>query len=1195
MVKKQHESDLKPLPLKNSFLLLILLLSGPLFLRAQQIAIPPGGIEFEENKNQYPDQVRYRATAGPGISLFMENNRFTYVAFDPAELERIHEASHKEGAVPAKQGVVHLHAFRVDFKGSDPDVTVSASGKKSFYRNYFLGNDESRWASGVGVYSAVTYTGLYPGIDLVAYNQKDNFKYDFRVAAGADPKLIRMEFEGTDGISLHNNRLHIQLSTGEIVEQEPYSYQLIGNSKRVVKCFYEIAADGKTVSFRFPSGYDPAYPLVIDPILVGATYSGAPSSCMTFGHCATYDVSGNIYTGGECFNPGYPTNAGSFQQNFGGGNVDIAVAKLNTNASSLLWATYLGGSGEEIPNSLVTSPSGELYVLGKTTSANYPVSAGCFDNSYNGGDDIVVTHLNAAGSSLIGSTYMGGSLDDGGAGWSWLPWGMNGHDGMRGEIIVDPSGNAWVASFTSSNNFPTTAGTYDNTLGGTWDACVFSLSPTMAALNWSTYLGGSADDGSYGLRVTSTGEIYATGVTTSGNFPAMPGAYQSAYAGGTSDGFLVHFNAAGNLLLASTFFGTSGNEICYFMDIDGSDDPYVYGVSTGNMPVTAGVYTNPGSGNFVTKFDPALSSLTFSTVFGNGAGFLEPEAFMIDSCENIYVSGFNSGSSYPVTANALFPTQASASGGNCYFIVLSKDALSLSFGSFYYGWHVDGGTSRFDPQGIIYQGICMGSGGAPTPAWAWKNNVNAPSWDMFVVKIDLQTAGVNAVATASPNDTICAGSSVNFVNTSNGFDYIWNFGDGSPLDTTTNPSHIYVNAGNYQVVLYAIDSSSCNVIDSVFLDIVVLPLPVINLGNDTTFCGPVSKTLNATTAGCTYLWSTGATTATLNVNAAGTYWVTVDNGACTATDTIQIFSYSQPDIGSDTSICQGQNLTLDAGNPGSQYLWSTGAITQTINVNASGIYWVDVTSGPCSFRDSITVTVVVVPQPDLGNDTAICPGATLTLSVTNATPSYLWSDGSTNMTMSVNMPGIYWVEASIGSCQASDTIVVSFLDSVNLGRDVSLCELSSGVELDAGNPGSQYLWSTGATTQTIHVEEAGVYYVDVINTANCALSDTITVSGDVGGGIVYMPNCFTPNGDSRNEYFCAVSSSVTEFHMQIFNRWGQLIFESSDMGNCWDGTYKGNIVQEDVYVVKIRYKTECNGGQEHIRISHVAVLPGAHR
>lgn len=479
-----------------------------------------------------------------------------------------------------------------------------------------------------------------------------------------------------------------------------------------------------------------------------------------------------------------------------------------------------------------------------------------------------------------------------------------------------------------------------------------------------------------------------------------------------------------------------------------------------------------------------------------------------------------------------------------------------------------------------------------TTAGAYSPTNQVGSWDVAVFKIDFQTVGVIAQAMASPSDTVCTYQSTSFTNNSlNAANYIWDFGDGSPLDTSTSPTHIYTSAGTYNVMLVAIDSTSCNFADTAYVSVLVLNQPAVNLGNDTTYCGPFSKTLNATAPSCTYQWSTGANTPTITVSAAGTYWVVVDNGSCTATDTMQIFTFQPPNIGSDTSFCQGNTVTLDAGNPGSTYSWNTGATTQTITVGTTGIYWVDVSSGPCSFRDSIVVTVISVPQPNLGNDTAICPGATVTFNAPIGNFSYQWSTGSTDASILVDTSGTYWVTTSAGSCTASDTVNVSFLAVVNLGTDISLCDLNSGLVLDAGNPGSQYLWSTGETSQTITVTEAGKYYVDVTNSSNCPLTDTVNVSGDMAGVALYIPNCFTPNGDSKNECFKAESTSATEFHMQIFNRWGELIFESYDINECWDGTYMGHKVQEDVYVVKIEYTSVCSAFQKRERITHVAVLP----
>lgn len=981
-------------------------------------------ILFEENKNQWPTQVRYRVGVGSGTSIFMEKDRFTFVKYNPAELEEIHHKSHdKKNKSGLKSGIVHFHSFQMNFIGSNADVEISAQDKEPYYHNYFIGKDSSKWASEVGMYGAVSYKNVYQHIDINAYQVGQHFKYDFIVAVGGNPAKIIMEFNGADKLLIKNNKLIIKTSAGDIIENTPYSYQIIDGKKHEIACEYELSKDGKTVSFKLPKSYNNNYPLTIDPILVGASYSGSPASTETYGHCAAYDPAGNIYTGGECFNPGYPTTVGAFQSTFAG-YTDIAISKLNSNASTLIWATYLGGTSSDVPNSLFIPANGEIYVLGASASADYPTSGSCFDNSYNGNSDIVVSHLNATGTALVGSTYIGGTGDDGG-GWG-LPWGMNGHDSQRGEIIVDASGNAWVASFTNSADFPTSTGAYNQTLNGTgtFDGCVIRLSANLSALQWSTFLGGTDSDGAYALRLNPAGELYVSGCSGSADFPTTAGAYDQTFNGGTVDGYITRFNASGTTILSSTFFGTSQDEISYFLDIDGSGAAYIYGSSSGGMPVTSGVFNNPGSGNFVSKFNPGLTALMFSTVFGDGTNsYIEPEAFMVDSCENIYMSGFGAWGGYPLTSDALFSTQV----GSCYFFVLSKDALTQLYGSFYYGDHVDGGTSRFDPNGTIYQGICMGGGGASTPSWAWNTGgFSAPSWDMFVVKIAFQYAGVNAIATVTPNETICLGSAVNFVNTSNGVSYTWDFGDGTPISTSISPTHVYLIPGIYDVLFTAVDSSSCNITDTDHLTITVLPQLQVNIGNDTTLCGTPNLILNAGASGNIYLWSTGASSQTITTNSIGTYWVQVSNGGCSASDTIDVQILSQPSLGNDTSLCSGQTITLNAGNPGSTYSWSTGGTLQSINVANSGQYWVTVSTGICQFNDTTNVAFLIYPIVNIGNDSKVCTGNTIILDAGNQGMIYLWSTNSLVQTINVETSGNYFVTVSNGDCSVTDSAEVVF-------------------------------------------------------------------------------------------------------------------------------------------------------------------------
>jgi gliding motility-associated-like protein len=450
-----------------------------------------------------------------------------------------------------------------------------------------------------------------------------------------------------------------------------------------------------------------------------------------------------------------------------------------------------------------------------------------------------------------------------------------------------------------------------------------------------------------------------------------------------------------------------------------------------------------------------------------------------------------------------------------------------------------------------------------------------------------------ATASASPSDTICIGTPLNFINTSTGAaTYIWDFGDGTATTTTSNPSHNYTAPGIFNVSLVAINPLSCNGTDTTHLQITVKPFPVANLGNDTTICGTTNMILNAGNAGCHYLWSTGDTVQTITVTVAGTYSVVVNNGNCSATDTININHITQPPLGNDTSLCMGSQLILNAANNGSNYIWNTGAVTQTITAATSGTYWVVASIGTCSQTDTVNVTFIPVPSVNLGRDTILCPSVTILLDAANAGDTYIWSTGASSQTITVNSSGTYWAVANNGNCSDADTINVNYLTKPSLGNDTILCSAST-LTLTAGtaNTGAAFLWSTGDTTSFITVIKQGEYWVHVSD-RNCAFADSILVTGAMDDPPMYVPNCFSPNGDGLNDTFKpqGPEGNFTSFDMKIFDRWGELIYESYDMSKGWNGMYKNDIVSLDVYVWVIDYHTLCSGDKNIHEVGHVLVL-----
>jgi gliding motility-associated-like protein len=474
-------------------------------------------------------------------------------------------------------------------------------------------------------------------------------------------------------------------------------------------------------------------------------------------------------------------------------------------------------------------------------------------------------------------------------------------------------------------------------------------------------------------------------------------------------------------------------------------------------------------------------------------------------------------------------------------------------------------------------------------SYIWSNGstsqtINISSTGTYWVTINSQTCPAtdtinitNAVGpNIGPDTTFCQGGSITY-NAGVANSYLWNTGATSQ---TISPS----TSGQYYV---DVTIGSCTFSDTA--NLIVLPNPLVNIGNDTAICGTFNLPLNAQNAGATYLWSTGATTQSINASATGTYWVTASNGTCSDVDTINITGIQPPSLGSDTAVCAGQPVTLSGGT-GTAYLWNTGATSQTINATTTGTYWVDVSNGTCVQRDSIDVTIYALPVVNLGNDTLLCPNTTFVLNAGNAGASYLWNDGSITQNISVDSAGTYSVLVSQNGCPERDSISITYVEPLYLGEAISLCGAFTTV-LDAGNnPGASFLWNTGATTQSIEVSFADQYWVQISN-GNCTLTDTIDVTGAPGEGILFIPNTFTPNGNSRNDKFTAVGEGITYFNMRIYNRWGELLFETSDINAGWDGYYQNKLVQMDTYVYVIQYQTECSeGNKKQKEVGHVNVL-----
>ena len=1114
-----------------------------------------GGLEFHENKGQWPEQVLYRARTDGG-AVFVEKGAFTYVITSGGE--HLNHGGNAGSTEPLR-----MHAYTVQFDGSAMEAQEGI-GRMPHYVNYFLGNDPTKWGTGAGAFEGAIVQNMYPGIDLQVTG-KGGMKYDWLVASGADPSLIAMHYKGQDNIRVEGGLLFIGTSAGRVVEQRPVAWQIVHGTERPVNARYVLEND--RVHFEFPEGFDPRYPLVIDPVVTFSTYSG--SNADNFGLTATYDESGNLYGGGSAFGIGYPTTLGAQQVAFGGGTVDMGITKFNPTGTAQVWSTYIGGSGNDIPQSMVVNSADELYILGTTSSNNLPVTPGAFGAtfnggtpppfggsygfSYTGGSDIALIHLNASATSLVGATYVGGSGNDGLN--QFAPLLRNYGDPFRGEIIVDLADNPIVMTSTTSTNLFTTPGAVQSTFGGVMDAYLFRMDPSLSTMLWATYYGGSDIDAGFGVQISSTGEIYVTGGTQSTDL-LMAGTPASGSLAGQVDGYIARFSMDGSTLLSSTYLGTTQFDQSYFVQLDTQDDVYVVGQTAGNYPVTPGKYNNPNGSQFIQKFSNDLSTSIWSTRIGS-TGFenISPSAFLVSVCGQIYFSGWGGSTNpagggvstsstigLPVTADAFQPT---TDGSDFYLMVLNQDAISLAYATFFGGTaaeHVDGGTSRFDKDGVVYQAVCAGCGGGsfPTTPGVWSNTMNSFNCNLGVFKIDFEQ-GVTANIQVDANGLLgCLGSPITFTANGNAALWTWDLGDGSTTRSGDVVVHTYGEVGVFEVMLIGSDSASCNGADTAYVSVTIIEpfeqQPQF-AGIPSSDCqGFSAEFFNTTVGELVYSWDFGDGQTSTSTNPVHTYSGPGDYDVVLAAidpvclDTVflsQRITLDPPatliNLPSPVAICNGSSVQVSAGSGFDTYAWSTGSATSTITVTQPGVYWVDVTDGICLGSD--TIQVIAQPSHPSAGDIVTCPGDSPLLSVPFLTSSVVWNTGDTTATIIATGSGSF-----------------SF----------------------------------------IATDEYGCVVYDTVNVALVALAD----------GLAFVPNVFSPNGDSKNDTFQVTGLAVEQFTMEIFNRWGQEMFSSINPSTGWNGGLDNtsNKAPDGTYFYIISFKDRCSTEPLSTHKGHVTLV-----
>ncbi|MBK7139636.1 MAG: gliding motility-associated C-terminal domain-containing protein [Bacteroidetes bacterium] len=509
----------------------------------------------------------------------------------------------------------------------------------------------------------------------------------------------------------------------------------------------------------------------------------------------------------------------------------------------------------------------------------------------------------------------------------------------------------------------------------------------------------------------------------------------------------------------------------------------------------------------------------------------------------------------------------SCTGRDSIDIIISTSGLSLNLGndtSLCAGQTL---TLTQNIAGVSYtwsDGTTNNSITVNTSGTYWLEIDNGSCTGRDSIDINISTSGLSLNL---GNDTsLCAGQTLTLTQNIAGVSYTWS-------DGTTNNSITVNTSGTYWL---EIDNGSCTGRDSIDIIISTSGLS-LNLGNDTSLCAGQTLTLTQNIAGVSYTWSDGTTNNSITVNTSGTYWLEIDNGSCTGRDSIDInisTSGLSVNLGNDTSLCAGQTLTLTQNIAGVSYTWSDGTTNNSITVNTSGTYWLEIDNGSCTGRDSIDIIISTSGlSVNLGNDTSLCAGQTLTLTQNIAGVSYTWSDGTTNNSITVNTSGTYWLEIKRSNCSFIDSINIDFAISpfVDLGSDTTICENEKiYYYLPAGE--YNYVWSNGITSPNGILGGPGIFWVNASN-GICSIFDTIIVKLDPNCDCkFFIPNAFSPNNDGINDnFYVNLECQVSNFSFRIFNRWGELIYFSEDEKGYWDGKYNGKEQPIDGYLYQIEY------------------------
>ncbi|MBA2612200.1 MAG: gliding motility-associated C-terminal domain-containing protein [Bacteroidetes bacterium] len=1165
---------------------------------------PSSALCFKENKGQVSDQfykprpdVLFSGTDGK-LVFHLKNNGISY-QLNRVDSWKKEEVSHRAGPtkelkeVPDRSTVYRLD---INWLNANTNSIIKKENAVEGYDNYYL-EVCPQGALNVKSYKQVTYQQLYNGIDLKWYEKNGNLKYDYIVAPGANYRQIQLEFKGAEKISINKKgELIIKTPLGELTEAAPY---VIQNGNQLVSKW---AINKNIVTFDIKN-IDPSRSFIIDPLIRawGTYYGGLLED---WANNPVNDLFGNVYLSGETKSTNLTSIAtiGAQQTAYAGGANwgDAFIVKFNS-AGVRQWGTYYGDASNDFANCACVDGSGNIYMVGGTSATNplviatpgshQPVSGG--GPPANGTSDAFLVKFDPNGVRLWGTFY-------GGPGYEWA-YGC-----------VSDGANVYMTglSSTASGTGVTTPGCQQAfNGGGQGDAFLVKFTAAGVRL-WGTLYGGTGREDPGVCAVDALGNVYMPGVTTCTTSTNMstPGSHQPN-SGGLSDGFLAKYDASG-LMQWGTYYGGAGNDALWVVKINNNQIYSCGNTSTG----TGTVIATPGTHQpiYAGSQDAFIANFTLAGVrqwatYYGGSGADYDGNIDFDIAGNIYLFGTTSTSSGNAIATPCTYQDVFGGADDNYAAKFSNSGVR-KWGTYYGGTGAEGygcGCVEQSTGNIFLSGFTSNSTGTViTTTISHQPIYGGGTRDAFLVKFNPCVPVIPPNLTPLPLMTICAGNST-ILSSSLTCNLDWyNAPTGGTL---LGSSPNYSTSPLFTTTTFYIDDPSCGITGTrTAVEVTVVPLPIINvITNNPLICIGQSATLTASGA-TTYTWAPSISlNSTLDYSVIATpvvnsvYTVTGSNGNCSGTNSIPINLVPQPApaiTAIDNKVCFGSTLTLNAS--GAQtYSWlpasllsnTNGSVviaspTSATNFTLVGVNTIGIIS--CVQQTTYSVNVLPYAVPFTSGNVTICEGDEAVLTVSGGN-TFNWApnQGLSNSTdfgvvVSPNATSVYSVTVSNnGYCGTTATVLVHVnpKPTVFAGRDTSF-NLKEPMIITAIGDGT-LKWISGddiscadcPSTQIFPIKNS-CYVIEAINGYGCRATDEVCI--DVSReNVLYVPNTFTPNGDGLNDIFYISGFGFSDITLEIFDRWGEKLFTSTDITLGWNGKFKGQDCEQDVYVYKLSYKT----------------------